>query len=102
MWAKSNAEGSLMDRKFILNFTPTGLIPTKEMTPEVPVASKEIIDQVLEVSHLGVNMVHLHAREPETGAPTYRKEIYAEIINGIRSKNRDINHLCLNQREDLF
>jgi len=26
-------------------------------------------------------MVHLHAREPETGAPTYKKGIHAEIIN---------------------
>ena len=86
----SYAEGSLMDRKFILNFTPTGLIPTKEMTPKVPVAPREIICQVLEAADLGANMVHLHAREPEAGAPTYRKEIYAEIINGIRSKNRDI------------
>jgi len=24
--------------KFILNFTPTGMIPTKEMTPHIPVA----------------------------------------------------------------
>jgi len=79
-----------MDRKFILNFTPTGMIPTKDMTPEVPVAPKEIVHQVLEAADLGVNMVHLHAREPESGAPTYKKKIYAEIIKGIRSKNRDL------------
>ena len=52
-----------MDRKFILNFTPTGLIPTKEMTAKVPVEPGEIIAQVLEAAELGVNMVHLHARE---------------------------------------
>jgi uncharacterized protein (DUF849 family) len=90
MRVMSYTEGFLMDRKFILNFTPTGLIPTKEMTPEVPVLPKKIIHQVLEASDLGVNMVHLHARELENGAPTHNKEIYAETINGIRSKNRDI------------
>ncbi|MBW1743804.1 MAG: 3-keto-5-aminohexanoate cleavage protein [Deltaproteobacteria bacterium] len=77
-----------MKQKFIINFTPTGLIPTKEMTPSVPLIPEEVVEQVLEVSELGVNMVHLHAREPETGVPSYRKEIYAEIIRGIRSKNR--------------
>ena len=77
-----------MQQKLIINFTPTGLIPTKEMTPSVPVVPEEVVEQVLEVSELGVNMVHLHAREPDTGDPSYRKEIYAEIIQGIRSKNR--------------
>ena len=76
--------------KFILNFTPTGLIPTKEMTPHVPVKPEEIIKQVLEVAELGVNMVHLHARNPETGEPTYKKEVYGEIISGIRKTNRDL------------
>lgn len=79
-----------MKDKFILNFTPTGLIPTKEMTPNAPVSPEEIIEQVLEVSELGVNMVHLHAREIGTGLPTYKKEIYAEIISGIRQNNKDL------------
>lgn len=78
------------DKKFILNFTPTGLIPTKQMTEKVPIQTNEIIEQVLEASEIGANMVHLHAREPDTGLPTYKKVIYAEIINGIRKKNKDL------------
>jgi uncharacterized protein (DUF849 family) len=76
--------------KFILNFTPTGLIPTKGMTDKVPVSPVEIIEQVLEAAEIGANMVHLHAREPDTGLPTYRKDIYAEIIGGIRRSNKDL------------
>lgn len=76
--------------KFIFNFTPTGMIPTREMTPHVPLKPTEIIDQVLEAAELGVNMVHLHARDPETESPTYKKDIYADIISGIRKKNRDL------------
>lgn len=79
-----------MDKKFILNLTPTGMIPTKEMTPKAPLEPGEIIEQVLEAAELGANMVHLHAREPDTGIPTYKKEIYAEIISGIRKKNREL------------
>lgn len=79
-----------MQNKFILNFTPTEMIPTKEMTTKVPIAPDEIIEQVLEAAELGANMVHLHAREPDTGLPTYKKEIYAEIISGIRRKEKHL------------
>ena len=79
-----------MNNKFILNFTPTGMIPTKKMTPNVPIRPKEIIEQVLEAAELGANMAHIHGRDIETGQPTYKKEIYSEIINGIRKKNREI------------
>lgn len=79
-----------MKKDLIINFTPTGMIPTKDTTPKVPVTSEEIIEQVLEVCELGVNVVHLHARDEETGLPTFRKEVYAEIISGIRKKNRDV------------
>jgi 3-keto-5-aminohexanoate cleavage enzyme len=78
------------ERKFILNFTPTGMIPTKKMTPHVPVTPEEIIEDVLQTSNLGVTIVHLHARDPVTGAPTYEKEIYDEIIRGIRAENKDL------------
>jgi len=80
----------MLGNKFLLNFTPTGMIPTKEMTSHVPTTPEEIIEQVLDVTELGVNMVHLHARDLDDGRPTYKKEIYAEIINGIRKKNKDL------------
>ena len=35
-----------MKNKFIFNFTPTGMIPTKEMTPYVPIQPDEIVSQV--------------------------------------------------------
>jgi uncharacterized protein (DUF849 family) len=79
-----------MKQDLIINFTPTGMIPTKDMTSNVPVAPEEVVEQVLEVAGLGVNMVHLHAREADTGLPSYKKEVYAEIIGGIRSENEDL------------
>jgi uncharacterized protein (DUF849 family) len=80
----------MSQKKFILNFTPTGLIPTKEMTPHVPVTPLEIVEQVLDVADLGISMVHLHARETYGGKPTYKKEIYEEIIHGIRKESKDL------------
>jgi uncharacterized protein (DUF849 family) len=79
---------------FILNFTPTGMIPTKAMTPEVPILPHEIVAQVDEAVALGANMVHLHARDAGTGKPTYHKEIYAEIVGGVRARHPELV-ICL-------
>lgn len=73
-----------MDSNLIIDFTPTGMIPNKDITPYVPVSPDEIIEDVRKACELGITKVHIHARDPETGEPTYKKEIYAEIIKGIR------------------
>ena len=59
------------------------------MTPHVPESPAEIITDVLKCVPLGVSMAHLHARDAE-GVPTYKKEIYNEIITGIKEKNKDL------------
>jgi len=76
-------------KKLIINLVPTGMIPTKEMNPHLPISVQEIIDDVLECAKLGVSIVHLHARETN-GIPTYKKDIYAEIIAGIRKRNPEL------------
>ncbi len=74
----------------IINFTPTGMIPTRSMTPHVPVTPDEIVEQVLEACDMGITMVHLHARDPQSGEPTYRAEVFADIISGIRKYNQEL------------
>ena len=74
----------------IINFTPTGMIPTKEMTPFVPITVNEIIEDVHKAVEIGITMVHLHARDESTGEPTYKADIYAKIISGIRSFSKDL------------
>ncbi len=76
--------------ELIVNFTPTGAIPTKAMTPHVPIAVSEIVEDVYQAVELGITMVHLHARNPETGKPTYRADIYGAMIEGIRSFAPDL------------
>lgn len=74
----------------IVNFTPTGMIPTKEMTPYVPVTVQEIVEDVHEAVEIGITMVHLHARDEKTGKPTYKAEVYGDIIAGIRKFAPDL------------
>src|SRR4030043_54047 len=74
----------------IINFTPTGMIPTKEMTPHVPVSVQEIVEDVHRAVEIGITMVHLHARDERTGEPTYKAEVYEKIIAGIRKFAKDL------------
>jgi len=74
----------------IVNFTPTGMIPTKEMTPNVPVSAEEIVEDVRRAVDIGITMVHLHARDAATGKSTYKAEVFAEIIAGIRAFSKDL------------
>jgi uncharacterized protein (DUF849 family) len=67
-----------MRSKLIIDFTPTGMIPTKKMTSFVPISANEIIEDVLTVFDTGITKVHLHARDSVSGEPTYKKEVYAE------------------------
>jgi uncharacterized protein (DUF849 family) len=76
-------------KKLIINLVPTGIVPTKKMTPHVPESPAEIIDTVHQCAPLGVSMVHLHARDID-GLPTYKKEFYRDIIAGIRKINKDL------------
>ena len=76
--------------KLILNFAPTGMKPTKDWTPHVPITPNEIIEQVHEIYDLGITIVHLHARDSETGKPDYKASTYEKIVTGVKKHCRDI------------
>jgi len=73
-----------------INFTPTGMIPSKALTPHVPVSVQEIVEDVHRATELGITIAHLHARDEVTGAPTYRADIYGRILEGIRKHSADV------------
>lgn len=73
----------------IINFCPTGMVPTKGMTPYVPESPAEIVEQVHEAFEEGITIAHLHARD-EAGVPTWKKEIYARIFEGVRKHCPDL------------
>jgi 3-keto-5-aminohexanoate cleavage enzyme len=86
LWAMENRR---ID-DLIINFTPTGMIPTKADNRHIPITPHEIIDDVRHAYDLGISMVHLHARDSESQQPTYKKEVYAQIISGIRDFAPDL------------
>ena len=53
----------------IINLCPTGMVPTKGMTPHVPITPKEIAASVAFCAELGASIAHIHPRDDE-GKPT--------------------------------
>lgn len=76
--------------KLIINFTPTGMIPTKKMTPHVPISVNEIVKDIKKAYRKGITMVHLHPRDEKTREPTYKKSVFAKIIRNIRKFAPDL------------
>lgn len=69
----------------IINFTPTGMVPTKQMTPHVPISPAEIAEDVHRACEVGITMLHLHARDELTGEPTSDADVYGRIIERVRA-----------------
>lgn len=76
--------------KVIINFAPTGMLPTWAMTPYVPITVQQIVEDVHQAIEIGISMVHLHARDEATGVPTYKADVYERIISGIRAFSKDL------------
>ncbi|WP_296380323.1 3-keto-5-aminohexanoate cleavage protein [Winogradskyella sp.] len=75
--------------KIIINFCPTGMIPTKAHTPFVPISPSEIIEQTHQAYEVGITIAHLHARE-DNGVPTHRSSVYTKIFEGVRKYCPDL------------
>lgn len=67
----------------IINLAPTGMVPTKAMTPHVPVTTEEILEDVERCRAHGAAIIHVHARDGD-GRPSHHAEHFAPIVAGIR------------------
>jgi uncharacterized protein (DUF849 family) len=54
------------------------------MSPYLPVTPEEIARAAIEATDAGAAIVHLHARNPETGKPDQRPEAFAPILQLVR------------------
>lgn len=76
-----------MKDKFIVTAAVTGAIHTPTMSPYLPITPKEIIEDACRASDAGAAVVHIHARDPETGQPSADSSILGEILSGIKSRS---------------
>ena len=73
--------------KKIISVAVVGSHPTKEMNPAVPYSPQEIAAAAVASREAGAAIVHVHVREPATGLPTSRIELFAEVVDRIRQQS---------------
>ncbi len=78
-----------LSRPVPIVLAPTGMVPTKAMTPHVPVTPEEIARDVEAAAAVGITSVHIHARG-EDGAPTWHRETYERIVGAVRERAPDV------------
>lgn len=65
----------------------TGSGDSVRKSPHVPVTPGEIAAAALEAHAAGAAIVHIHVRDPASGAPSRELALYREVLERIRSKN---------------
>lgn len=71
----------------ILTCAVTGNLTKPEMNPNLPITPEQIADSALEAAEAGAAIVHLHVRQPGTGAPSMEIAYYREAVERIRARN---------------
>jgi uncharacterized protein (DUF849 family) len=71
-------------RKVIITCAVTGAIHTPSMSPHLPVTPDEIVEAALGAAEAGAAILHLHARDPETGRPDQSAEAFAPFLSRIK------------------
>jgi len=71
-------------KSVIITCAPTGGIHTPTMSPHLPITPAEIATASIEAAEAGASIIHLHARDPETGKPDPRPEIFAQFLPVIK------------------
>ena len=70
--------------KVIISCAVTGSIHTPSMSPHLPVTPQQIADSAIGAAKAGAAILHLHARNPETGRPSSAPEVYRQFLPIIR------------------
>lgn len=73
--------------KVIISCAITGSIHTPSMSPHLPVTPAEIAESAIGAAEAGAAIVHLHARDSETGKPVHTPEEFAPFLKVIKQRS---------------
>ena len=74
-----------MPSKAIISCAITGAIHVPAQTPHLPYTPDAIAEEAIAAAEAGAAILHLHARDPETGEPTGDPEVFAQFLPRIRA-----------------
>jgi uncharacterized protein (DUF849 family) len=79
-----------MARKVVVTCAVTGSGDTTRINPAVPVAPADIAREGLAAAEAGAAVLHIHVRDRETHQASMDGALYAEVVERIRARNRDV------------
>jgi uncharacterized protein (DUF849 family) len=71
-------------QKVVVTCAVTGSVHVPSLSPHLPVTPDEIATNAIDAANAGAAIVHLHARDPETGRPTADADVFAQFLPTIR------------------
>ncbi|WP_287990569.1 3-keto-5-aminohexanoate cleavage protein [Acidiphilium sp.] len=80
-------------RKVIITCAITGAIHTPSMSPYLPVTPEEIADSAVAAAEAGAAILHLHARDPETGRPDQSPEAFGRFLPRVKQRTNAVINL---------
>ena len=79
-----------MNRNVIITCALTGAGDTVGRSEHVPVTPEQIAQAGIDAARAGAAIVHVHVRDPQTGAPSRETELYREAVELIRASDVDV------------
>jgi uncharacterized protein (DUF849 family) len=79
-----------MNREVFITCAVTGSGSTQDRSPHVPRSPAQIAASAIDAARAGAAVVHCHVRDPETGAPSRRLDLYREVTERIREAEVDV------------
>ncbi|MFI8855029.1 3-keto-5-aminohexanoate cleavage protein [Streptomyces sp. 891-h] len=79
-----------MTENVIITCALTGAGDTVGRSPHVPVTPEQIAVSAVEAAQAGAAVVHIHVRDPETGAPSRDRKLYREVVERIKETGTDV------------
>lgn len=79
-----------MNKDVFITCAVTGSGGSQDRSPHVPRSPAQIADSAIAAAKAGAAVVHCHVRDPETGAPSRRLDLYREVTQRIREAEVDV------------
>lgn len=83
--------------KIIITSATTGAMHMPFMSPHLPVTPDQIVADSVAAAEAGAAIVHLHARDPETGCPVTDPDVYGLYLGRIKQQSDVIINITTGQ-----
>lgn len=90
-----------MKNKVIISCAITGGIHTPTLSAALPYTPHDIAAQSIAAAEAGAAILHLHARDPQTGAPTGSPDVYKQFLPIIKQATDAVINLTTGGSPDM-